>query len=267
MNEDLPASAEVTTDGEVPAKTGELDNEPGIDAVPLAEQTWRQRNFSNNQAPSRWLSRLAIFVAILSLAAGWLGDIFFAQFVDNNPLLQIALNPRNRNLLATTNNIDAVSYYSVGFARLIFSDPFNYFIGFWFGERALSWIERRSKSYGPFVRDGERMFRRFSYPLVFAAPNNIICMLSGATGMRIRTFLFLNMSGTLTRLVIIRLLGEWLEEPIDAVLDFISRYRSPILILSAIAVAWTVFGEFRGDNSELNTLRDLDKDASDKAED
>ncbi|MCP5033803.1 MAG: hypothetical protein GY939_18545, partial [Actinomycetia bacterium] len=30
-------------------------------------------------------------------------------------------------------------------------------------------------------------------------------------------------------------------------------------------VAWTIFGEFRGDNSELSTLRHLEDEAADEA--
>lgn len=207
--------------------------------------------------PARPVVWLCIAISVVSMVAGWLGDLLLAGIVDRNPLLLIALNPRNRNLILATNELDAVSYYVVGFLRLVFSDPVNFLLGFWFGDRAIAWTERRSRTYGPLVRDGEAWFRKLSYPLIFAAPNNIVCALAGATGVSAGAFAVLNISGTLARLVAIRLVGESLESPISWVVDFITQYRIPILIISALGVAWTVFGEFRSDDTELGALRDL----------
>ena len=208
--------------------------------------------------PSKWIVRTIIALVIVSQGSALLGDLFLAGIVDREPALLIALNPRNRNLALATNQLSALTYYSVGFARLVASDPLYYLLGFWYGERAIAWTERRSRTYGPLIRDGERFFRRASYPLIFMAPNNIICALSAATGVRLRTFIALNLSGTVFRLYIVRRLGEVFSSPIQWVLDQIAAYRIPILILSAIGVAWTIFGEFRGNNSELSALRSLE---------
>ncbi len=207
--------------------------------------------------PRRAIVRTIIGLVVVSQGSALIGDLALAEFVDKHPEWLIGLNPRNRNLALATNQLDAVTYYSIGFARLVASDPLYYLLGFWYGERALSWVERKSKTYGPFIREGESFFRRSSYLFIFAAPNNIVCALSAATGVRLRTFIILNLSGTVTRLILIRRLGEVFESPIQRVIDFIAEYRVPVLIVSAIAVAWTLFREFRGDNSELKTLNRL----------
>lgn len=210
--------------------------------------------------------RILIGLVILSQGAALIGDLALAEFVDQRPAWLIALNPRNRNLALATNQLDAVTYYGIGFARLVASDPVYYLLGFWYGDRAMAWVRQRSRTYGPLVDDGERFFRRASYPLIFAAPNNVICALSAATGVRLRTFIALNLSGTVARLYVVRRLGVAFASPIQSVIDFIARYRVPVLIVSAILVAWTLYNEFRGDNSELATLRDLARD-DDEAED
>lgn len=215
--------------------------------------------------PARWVVTVCIAISVASMVAGWAGDLLLAGIVDREPLLLIALNPRNRNLILATNQLEALPYFAVGFFRLVASDPINYLLGFWFGDKAISWIERRSRTYGPLIRDGESLFRRASYALIFLFPNNIICALSGATGVKVRTFAALNISGTIVRLALIRRLGERFEAPVGSTVDFIGRYRTPILVLSAVMVAWTIFGEFRGDNSELQALRDLTDE--DRAED
>lgn len=210
--------------------------------------------------PSRWIARIVIGLAGASLVAGWAGDLLLAAIVDNNPLALIALNPRNRNLALAAPQIDAIPYYTVGFIRLVASDPLNFLLGYWYGDRALAWVKRRSRTYGPFVDNASEGFKKYALPLIFAAPNNIICMLAGATGIRIRTFVALNVTGTIARLYLVRQFGEAFSGEVTSVVDWIGRYRTPILIISAIGVAWTIFGEFRGDNSELKSLIDLEKD-------
>ncbi len=207
--------------------------------------------------PRQAVVRLIVGLVIASQALALAGDLALAEFVDKHPAWLIALNPRNRNLALATNQLEATTYYVIGFVRLVISDPLYYLLGFWYGDRALRWVERRSRTYGPFIRDGENFFRKASYPLIFAAPNNVICALSAATGVRLRTFIALNLSGTVVRLILIRQLGEVFESPLESIVDFIARYRTPVLIISAIAVAWTIFSEFRGENSELRTLTDL----------
>lgn len=207
--------------------------------------------------------RLLIGLVIISQAAAMIGDLALAEFVDRHPAWLIALNPRNRNLALATNQLDAITYYGVGFARLVASDPVYYLLGFWYGERAMAWVQRRSRTYGPLIEDGERLFRRASYPLIFAAPNNVICALSAVTGVRLRTFIALNLTGTVFRLYVVRRLGEEFQSPIQSVIDFIADYRLPVFIVSAILVAWTLYSEFRGgDESEIATLTDLARDAS-----
>jgi membrane protein DedA with SNARE-associated domain len=201
--------------------------------------------------------RLAVGLVIVSQVSALAGDLALAEFVDRHPAWLIALNPRNRNLALATNQLEAIPYYTIGFLRLVASDPVYYLLGFWYGERALAWVQRRSRTYGPFVEEGERFFRKASYPLIFAAPNNVICALSAATGVRLRTFIALNLSGTVARLVVIRQLGYVFQSPLQAIVDFIARYRVPVLIGSAVLVAWTIFGEFRGDNSQIRGLAKL----------
>ncbi len=212
---------------------------------------------TRGKPPARPIVIIAVAISMASLVAGWIGDAIAPDLVNRNPLLLIGMSPRNRNLILTTNQIETVPYYLVATFRLISQDPVNYLLGFWFGERMLAWVKRRSKTYGPMVDSGAEGFKKYAPVLIFAFPNNIICMLSGATGVRFRTFAFLNITGTITQLYLVRRAGTAFESPIQRVLDYIGQYRIPLLIVSVLLVGWTVFGEFRGDNSELSNLRDL----------
>lgn len=212
------------------------------------------------QPPGKWIVRAVVGLVIVSQGAALIGDLNTALWFDRHPALLIALNPRNRILTLTTIHLDAVTYYAVGFARLVASDPLYYLLGYWYGERAIAWTERRSKTYGPLIRDGEKYFRKIAYPLIFLMPNNIICAMSAATGVRIVPFIVLNVSGTVARLILIRQVGEVFESPLQGIGGFIAEYRIQIFVISAIAVAWSVYNEFFSGGGEAQSLMELTRD-------
>ncbi len=204
-------------------------------------------------------TRLVLLVAplvALTVIAN-VGDALAPSLVDRHPLLLIAMNPRNRNLALTTNLLDPIPYYAVGFGRLLLSDPLFYLLGYFYGDAAVRWVERNTRTLGGQLRWVERKFSRWGVPLVFALPNNWICLFAGAARMRPVVFLTANVAGTILRLWIIRVLGRTFEGPIDWVLGFIAEYRLPLLALSIGAVTLTFFSERRRGKGELAGLANL----------
>ena len=195
-----------------------------------------------------------------------IGDALTTTWADTHPLALLALNARNRVVLLVTNRIDAVPYYVVGTARLIASDPLFFLLGMFYGDTAVQWIERKSKTFGESIRLYEQLFRKAAYALVFIAPNNYICLFAGAAGMSIPMFLTLNVTGTIFRLWIIQVLGNVFDKPIDAVLGFIQDYRIPLLILSVGIVVFTVWNERRQGESEIGGLRHLEDELESETE-
>jgi membrane protein DedA with SNARE-associated domain len=185
------------------------------------------------------------------------GDALAVRLVNHHPLLLIAMNARNRNLVLVTNHVGWVGYYVVGTLRLLVSDPLFFLIGFWYGEQALRWMETRTRTFGKTLRQWEGWYSKAAYPLVFIAPNNFICLFAGASGMSVPSFFAVNVSGTIARLYAIRWLGEAFDRPIQSVLDFINRYQTPLLIASiVIAIAWGV-NELRTGRSDLKDLEEM----------
>ncbi len=223
------------------------------DSVPLEDD--------DQQAPSRRPPKRALayitapLIALIVIAN--LGDALAPGLVDTHPLVLIMMNARNRNLILVTNLLDPVSYYVVGTVRLLISDPLFFLLGYWYGDNALKWMEKRTKTFGETLRTLEHGFGKASYPLVFIAPNNFICLFAGAAGMRVGTFFALNLSGTVVRLYLIRRLGEAFESPIDDVLGFIKDYRLPLLAVSVVIMIIVVYRESRGgDIDSLTHLED-----------
>lgn len=208
--------------------------------------------------PSRARLWLVLGPLIVLVIAAQIGDAFAPTLAVENPLLLIALNARNRNLVLVTNSLDALSFYTVAFFRLLASDPLFYILGFWYGDAGVKWVERRSSSFGGMLRTWERMFQKAAWPLVAIAPNNFICLFAGAAGMPPAIFLTLNVVGTAVRLYLIRILGEAFEKPIEAILDFIREYRLPLTALSITLVLVTVVLDRRSGKGELEAILDIE---------
>jgi membrane protein DedA with SNARE-associated domain len=162
-------------------------------------------------------------IVVLSIAAT-VADWFAAAIITREPVLQILLNPRLRYLALASNQLDAVTFFAVSFVRLVLTDPLYYLLGLWYGDRAVRWVERNWTGEGS-LKATERWFRRAAYPVVALAPNGLVCILAGATGMAPPVFIALNVGGTIARLILVRIFASALEEPLDWLLRFIGRYQ------------------------------------------
>ena len=174
--------------------------------------------------PKRRLVLLLIPIGIGTVMAnigGWFGP---AILVDH-PLLEMFLNPANRYLALASNRVDAVSYFAVGFIRLVLTDPVFYLFGLWYGDAALQWLRERSTGSARLLQTVERWFAKARWVIVFIAPNAIVCMLAGATKMRVLPFAVLDVAGTIGRLVLIRALADVFTGPLAAATRFIDRYQ------------------------------------------
>jgi membrane protein DedA with SNARE-associated domain len=204
----------------------------------------------------RWLIGPVIFLVICSNVA----NLMWATLHEDHPLLLIALSSINRYLILVSGELDALSYYGVGTMRLLVSDPLFFLLGYWYGDAAVHWMEKRTRTFGDTLRQIERWFGKAAYPLVFLMPNNYICLFAGAAGMSVVGFFVANITGTLVRLYLIRRVGEAFEAPIDGVLDFLGEYRIPLLVLSIVLVGVFSLIELRRGDSEVDALLKLDDD-------
>jgi membrane protein DedA with SNARE-associated domain len=186
------------------------------------------------------------------------GDAMAPSLVNDHPLLLLAMNARNRNVLLVTNQLDAVSYYVVGTIRLLISDPLFFLVGYWYGDAAIVWMERRTKTLGQTLRQWEGWFSKAAYPVLFLFPNQYICLFAGAAGMELAGFLVVNVTGTLARLYLLRWLGDAFDAPIQSVLDFIGDHRTPLLVLSiGLAVVFTLT-ELRKGGADLEEIEEIE---------
>jgi membrane protein DedA with SNARE-associated domain len=184
---------------------------------------------------------------------------------EDHPLLLIALSSINRYLILVSEDLDALSYYGVGTLRLLVSDPLFFLLGYWYGERALAWMDGKAPTYGPMLRRAQELFGKAAWPLVAIMPNNFICLFAGAAGMRVWLFFALNVVGTVVRLYLIRVLGFALSSPIDSFQEVVSEYRWWFIAASAVVVAVSLRGE-TAPGGELDALIHVDEELAEPVE-
>ena len=204
--------------------------------------------------PLPWL--LTPFAATVVVA--YIGDIVGPKLIVDHPLLQMILNPRNRYLLLASPRVDAVPFFIFGFIRLVLTDPIAFILGWQYGDAAIAWAERKMGDEGGMIRTVERWFGKAAPVVIFIAPSFYWCLLAGASRMKPRVFIALNVSGTISRLILFRVVGDALRDELENVLDWIQRYQWWLVGLSLVIVAIQVWRG--GERGVLETPSEMAED-------
>lgn len=210
-------------------------------------------------SPDPRVLSVLIGLIVLFWILGTVANALAPTLIADHPLVLVALEPRNRYLLLTAGRVDLVPYVVFATFRRIASDPVYYALGALYGDRSIRWMERQAGARGArFVRFAERGYRRFSRLAVFFFPGLLVCVMAGATGMKLRTFLLWNLTGTVAAVIALRLFADQLEDPVLAVTDWIDERQGVLTIVSiGLVVAYLAVQRRRG-NSELDAIRDLE---------
>lgn len=171
------------------------------------------------------------------IATSFAADAFAPTLVDTYPLLLIAMSTRNRYLALVAPSVNPVAFFAIGIGRQLLSDPLWYLVGSRYGEKARSWVETRWVGSSETLEMWDRWFDKAAYPIIAAAPNNIVCMLAGARKLNLLAFFVCNLGGTAVRIYLFYVFGDVFSEPIGNVVDFIGRYRWQFTGISVFFVA------------------------------
>lgn len=178
-----------------------------------------------------------VAVTIMNL----IGDAVGPKLITSNPALQIFLSPKNRYYILAAPQLDAWVFFSIGFLRLLLTDPLFFLIGYQHGDAALRWAETKLGENGRFVKTAEEWFTKAAPLVILIAPTSYLNLLAGATGMKVRLYILLNLVGTASRLALFWYFGEVFEEQIFSVIDWIRQYQWWLVGLSVVIVgiqAW-----------------------------
>lgn len=206
----------------------------------------------------------------LTLMLGFVGVLFVGSLVgqalsptlaNDAPLLLITLNPRNSFLMLVSHEVPFWAFFAVGFVRLVIGDPVLYLLGFWYGRAARGYLARQG-GWDTMLSWLDRWFPRIGPAIVFAAPNTTVCLLAGISRMRPALFAVLNVTGTITRLLLIWWLGDVFHDELDWFLDFLARYQWPATAVMIALVLLQVSISRRKGTGELEQLDRLGDEIS-----
>ncbi len=185
----------------------------------------------------RTARRCATALGVLG-SGSLIGVAFSMYLVSDFPLLLIALSPLGRHLILVAPLVDPVTFVAVAVSRRMLFYLASFHLGRALGPSGIPWLELRAARFARFVRWLERLFGRAPRALVLLVPGPTVSALAGIARMRAGLFAVLAVSGLVVRMLVVLGLGEWLREPLEALLAVIHEYRLPgtLLLVGAIAL-------------------------------
>ena len=254
------------SDQGVPERS-ESDPDDGLPAEP-DDQLPAEPADTEAAAPERprWLLPLLGAGIVALVVANNFGNAAWASWINKHPLGLISLNASNKYLIGTTPNTAFLEVLVVGTLRLMAPDPLFYALGYLYRERAVHWARRVFPTSGGLfdaLETEQGSFARILDALVFIMPNNPVCLIAGVAGMRFRRFLFLALTGTIGRIILMRLIGTVFEEQILDVLDVVARYQRWLLIISGLSVVGYIAWQLRSHRGLVGGVEDLEEELGD----
>lgn len=222
---------------------------------------------ADRPAPSRRTLALIVGPILAVVVVGTLGNMLHPQLLKDHPLWLVAMEPRNRFLLLAAARVDFVPFLVVATVRRLLSDPLFFLLGALYGDAGVRWVERRLGDDVGIVRAIERGFSKAAPVMVFLFPGAIVCVLAGATGMRVVTFLVLNLAGTVAAVTVLYRFAEVFDGPLGAVNRFYANNAKVLTVLSVvITLAW-LWNQRRRGRSELRSIATIEKELDEAAGD
>lgn len=170
--------------------------------------------------------RLVLIASGLLFTLGTIGSNLGPAWVDEHPAAVLALSSRNRNLFGSVPYIDIVPYALIGFTRVFVAGMALFFLGRWYGERAIAWTEKQAGELPALYHWFARAMDRAGWlvVIVFCA-SNLVWMMAGHRRMVPVRFAALLAVGIVIRLSILWAGGQAFEEQIRSFLSWIEDYQ------------------------------------------
>lgn len=180
-----------------------------------------------SDGPSRAARRLVLIGSGTLFALGTFGSNIGPAWVDEHPAIVLALSSRNRNLFGSVPFIDPVPYAVIGFLRVLAAAVVLYFLGRWYGERAIRWTERQMNGeLPPIYRWFQTGIDRVGWLLVVWMPgSNLVCLMAGHRRMPPSRFIPLVCLGIVLKLAVLWAGGRAFEDEIRTFLRWIEDYQ------------------------------------------
>jgi hypothetical protein len=169
------------------------------------------------------------FILVLSLSLfvlGTIGSNVGPAWVDERPAVVLAMSSRNRNLLGSVPFIDVLPYALIGFCRILLAGVALYFLGKWYGQKAIAWTEGQIGELPAIYGWFQRAIDRAGWLMLILMPgSNLVCLMAGHRRIRTSRFLLCISLGIVLKLVVLWWGGKQFEDEIVWFLDAINDYQ------------------------------------------
>lgn len=172
--------------------------------------------------------RFVLVLAGVLFAVGTFGSNIGPAWVDERPAVVVALSARNRNLFASVPYFDGnwVLYSVLGFGRLLLAGVTLFFLGRWYGRRAIEWTEGQIGELPAIYGWFQRAVDRAGWLMVILMPaSNLVCLMAGHRRMAPRRFIVFICVGIALKLAVLWQGGRIFEDQIRSFLDAIEQYQ------------------------------------------
>lgn len=181
------------------------------------------------------------------------------KLLDKHPLLLVLGAPRYRWIMAVSPKVDAVPLILISWARLLFSDPVYFLIGWYYGDKAMLFFE--SLLGKQTMTSTRRYFEKATWILsaFFAGP--VICAMAGLARVNPKRFFTVDVAGTFVIAVMLRVFADRLKGPLNWLIDFNKSNSRWLLIISMSVMAIVLvrtFTKFKGLSGEVAKFNDKD---------
>lgn len=162
----------------------------------------------------------------LLFTAGTIGSNIGPALVDEHPLPVLILASRNRNLFASVPYIDPLPYAVIGFSRIFLAGMVLFFLGRWYGDRAIGWTEQKVGEMPPLYKWFERAIDRAGWLVIIVfAGSNLVWLMAGARRMAPLKFAGLLAVGIVLKLGLLWAGGKAFEDQIRSFLGWLEDYQ------------------------------------------
>lgn len=168
----------------------------------------------------RWLVVLLGVLTITTVTGTALSPYLLVEA----PILLVGLSPDAHHIALAAPQASFVWLLLVGTARRVVGMIATYGLVSHFGPAGMEWMLERWPRLERFVRWFERLFRRFSAPLLIVAPSYGTAALAGATGMTWRRFVPPMVVGQLAFTAGLLLFGASTSALIEPILEFVRTH-------------------------------------------
>lgn len=176
---------------------------------------------------------------VATLVASAIGTALSPTLLVESPALLLVLDPRPTHLVLAAPSLPVATYFAIAVVRWFVADPFFFQVGRERGPAAVAWLSPRSGKAGRwFMRVVLGALDRASPLVVFFASGPLVCLLVGVQQrMSLRTFVAIDLVGSVVTLAILRAFGDRFAAPIAVLLAFVREHLLVLTIATTLVVA------------------------------